>query len=338
MSDQQTQNENSPSGAESNQPFDNFKAKIAQKMLRVVEMTAPIVKGDKGTQDWYYASSEDVLVAIRANMVTAKLAFYMNPIGQPVPAEVKGVSGMANIWMQTFVMHLVDAETGYDLSFPWNAQCLILRDDKAENKMETNAQKTFLVRTFLVPTKDAVDTDSNPTAEQVERRNQQRAQKAQKPVTQQQGQPTTQQGQQRQGQPSPQQQQPQQQQPQQQQRDPQPQQKPQQQQPQQQRSNEVSFEEAQRIKFFEEMTQRGFNMNDDEERRKAKALLDRLGFPGKYDPAKHDGMLEAIDAYLKQKKSGMEQTIDEFMDEGSGPKAGESSPPPEDDGMFEFTS
>lgn len=348
-----------------------MQAKHARKMLKVMELTNSIAKDSVNkAQNYRYAGASAVDFEVRKALVEAGLAFYMCPSG-----SIKSIDAITNfndietktpIWYRDYEMHLVDTETGYNLMIPWTSQALVMRDDKAENKMATNARKTFFVATFAIPTNKTQETDQNPSADKIEEMNRlkaaaaQQSQQSQRPPAQKQppapkptapkptATPT----------PTP---------------TPTPKPAPVQEQeaptpppfdipgavvkefpkpttnpvppmakkqdatpPATAQKPPLNFAEEQKKVFFAELTKRGFDMSTDDGKGESKRILTSLGYPGKYDPANHDAMLEALDAYLAQQSSTVESTIDKFDAEFGGEVAVEpAAEAPQEDESFD---
>lgn len=143
-------------------------ASLAKKMVNVMKTISGVEKkGDNTFQHYKYVRAEDISSEVRLRLAENGLAFYMYPttptveVLQEVPSK-EGIK-ISKVWQQDFVMNLIDQDTGFCLSVPWRGTSLLQNDDKGENKIQTNAKKTFFIHTFVISTDAEKDLEDDKT-------------------------------------------------------------------------------------------------------------------------------------------------------------------------------
>lgn len=126
--------------------------KIAKTML---EMGA-VGKDAKHFQGYQYQSAEAVVTALRGVMAN---------IGLVMLSECIQSTDTGSEWLCEYRFTFVDIEDGSSHSLLWQQSTPYMMkdklDDKAMGKNHTYAQKYFLLRTFLISSKDDPDADTN---------------------------------------------------------------------------------------------------------------------------------------------------------------------------------
>ena len=124
------------------------------KMVKVMEKMGRVPK--RGHNDHFhydFVTDADVLDAVRAAMVSEKIALFVSFDG--AERQDKGVT------VGKFVLTFVDAETGQTHSVNWIGEGQDTQD-KGSAKAATSAVKYALLKTFLISTGDDTDdTDAN---------------------------------------------------------------------------------------------------------------------------------------------------------------------------------
>jgi len=143
-----------------------IKALVA-KLNRVVAGTSAVMKrGFNENKRYFYATDADVLVAVREALAANGVFLFTIPgMAEHVtlpPAEGKVPMDQARL-VVTFILH--DEESGQWKGIDWPGEA---RDttDKAEAKAITSAQKTFLLKQFLLPTFEDADSDGRAPRQQ----------------------------------------------------------------------------------------------------------------------------------------------------------------------------
>jgi hypothetical protein len=127
-----------------------FKAKLAQKKLKVIEATGSVPKNGRNTFNNYdYAMAADTFDIIRKALV-AGIAFTAEVESVEITVPPKEVSKNINtkIWMR---YTLTDTETGYSETVRWPGEANDT-GDKGLYKAQTNCLKYFCFQTFMLPT------------------------------------------------------------------------------------------------------------------------------------------------------------------------------------------
>jgi len=125
---------------------------LAARILQVISATSAVPKhGFNEQQRFRYARLEDVLEAVRLPMANAGVALLMLP-GAAEFSDVPRPEGKAPMvrCRLPVVFRLIDSHGGETMEVPWMGESTDI-GDKAYSKAQAAAQKTFLQRTFLLP-------------------------------------------------------------------------------------------------------------------------------------------------------------------------------------------
>ncbi|HUW30250.1 MAG TPA: ERF family protein [Planctomycetota bacterium] len=136
---------------------------LAARLVSVIAETGAVPKaGFNQQQNYRYSTIGDVLEMVRGNLARNGVLLLMMP-GNPEFAELTRGEGKAPMiaCRLTVVFRFADALTGESLEIAWLAEGQDV-GDKAVAKALAAAQKTFLVRTFLLPSLDD-DPDAPPS-------------------------------------------------------------------------------------------------------------------------------------------------------------------------------
>jgi len=135
---------------------------LAGRILQVISATSAVPKhGFNEQQRFSYARLEDVLEAVRLPMANAGVALLMLP-GAAEFSDVPRPEGKAPMvrCRLPVVFRLIDSHSGEMMELPWMGEWTDI-GDKAYAKAQAAAQKTFLQRTFLLPSGED-DPDASP--------------------------------------------------------------------------------------------------------------------------------------------------------------------------------
>jgi len=135
---------------------------LAARILQVISATSAVPKhGFNEQQRFSYARLEDVLEAVRLPMANAGVALLMLP-GAAEFSDVPRPEGKAPMvrCRLPVVFRLIDSHGGEMMEIPWMGESTDI-GDKSYAKAQAAAQKTFLQRTFLLPSGED-EPDSPP--------------------------------------------------------------------------------------------------------------------------------------------------------------------------------
>ena len=127
-----------------------YKAKLAQKKLKVIESTGSVPKLGRNEYNKYdYAMASDTFDIVRKALV-AGIAFTAEVESVEVipPKDEKSKSINTKIWMR---YTLTDTETGYSETVRWPGEANDT-GDKGLYKAQTNCLKYYCFQTFILPT------------------------------------------------------------------------------------------------------------------------------------------------------------------------------------------
>jgi hypothetical protein len=137
-----------------------FKAKLAQKKLKVIEATGSVPKNGRNDFNKYdYAMAADTFEIIRKALV-AGIAFTAEVESVEITIPKEGAKSInTKIWMR---YTLTDTETGYSETVRWPGEANDT-GDKGLYKAQTNCLKYFCFQTFMLPT--GLDVEQETDAE-----------------------------------------------------------------------------------------------------------------------------------------------------------------------------
>lgn len=153
--------------AQTNEPELNIVKPVGlpSKMVRIMAAVGTIEKGGTNSQQGYkFIQSDDVLAAIRSELVKQNVALFSRALEFDQTAGQTKSGGTNWHVVVKFEFTLVDADTGESRSDTWFGES-IDTSDKSINKAATAALKYWLMKTFMISTGDDIDQDS-PTFQQ----------------------------------------------------------------------------------------------------------------------------------------------------------------------------
>lgn len=127
---------------------------VYKKIAQVMGEVGAVSKDAKHGQGFQYQSIEAVVSALRGHMAQAGLIM----LSECIASEDTGSQ-----WVCDYRFTFVDVEDGSSHTLAWQQATPHKNgsDDKAMGKNHTYAQKYFLLRTFMITSKDDVDADTN---------------------------------------------------------------------------------------------------------------------------------------------------------------------------------
>lgn len=141
---------------------------LPMKMVKIMAAVGTIEKGGTNAQQGYkFIQSDDVLAAIRAELVKNNVALFSRALEYDQAAGQTKNGGTNWHVVVKFEFTLVDADSGETHSDTWFGES-IDTSDKSINKAATAALKYWLMKTFLISTGDDIDQES-PTFERQNR-------------------------------------------------------------------------------------------------------------------------------------------------------------------------
>jgi hypothetical protein len=133
---------------------------LAGKMIAVMNDVGHLGKDARNDFHRYeYTSDNQVYNAVRKAMITHGIAIFtkMPDVAQEVGTTAKGKPNVHTL--ARFEFELVCADSGESVVCPWFGEADD-QNDKGVNKCATAALKYFLLKTFIIPTGDDPDADS----------------------------------------------------------------------------------------------------------------------------------------------------------------------------------
>lgn len=129
-------------------------AGVYKKMAQVMKQVGAVDKDARHGQGFQYQSMDAVTSALRGIMAN---------VGIIMLSECLKSDDTGSQWVCEYRFTFVDVEDGSNHSLLWQQAIPHKdgKDDKAMGKNHTYAQKYFLLRTFLISSKDDVDADAN---------------------------------------------------------------------------------------------------------------------------------------------------------------------------------
>lgn len=123
---------------------------LPSKMVRIMAAVGNIAKGGTNSQQNYkFIQSDDVVEAIRLEMVNNNVALFSKAVSYEMTSGTtsKGTTNFHAVVQFEFT--LVDADSGESMSCTWYGES-IDTSDKSFNKAGTSALKYWLLKTFMI--------------------------------------------------------------------------------------------------------------------------------------------------------------------------------------------
>jgi len=141
-----------------------LRAKLATKMLKVMEAVTRIVKGGNNvTQDYKYVTETDTVAAVRKAMIRAGVMLTMSATASDYQHEYTTKNGSKFRVVRVNVkVNWIDTETGYTMTEYFDGEGSD-SGDKALYKAITGAEKYVLLKTFLIATGDDPEREDKAT-------------------------------------------------------------------------------------------------------------------------------------------------------------------------------
>lgn len=141
---------------------------LPMKMVKIMGAVGNVAKGGTNSQQGYkFIQSDDVVDAIRAEMVKNNVAVFAKAIGYEM---TEGTTKNGNVNYHAVVQFefmLVDADSGETMSCTWYGES-IDTSDKSFSKAGTSAMKYWLLKTFMIaagePDADSESPERSPKA------------------------------------------------------------------------------------------------------------------------------------------------------------------------------
>jgi hypothetical protein len=139
---------------------------VALKIMHVMRRIGAVKKTERHQTGYNYQSIDEAMNEIRPLMADVGLVV----IPSIVDSELQPLDGAIPRRLIKYEYLLIDADSGESVTVGWQADPVLgmfskdgrwIEDDKAMGKGHTYALKYFLLRLFLVSSKDDVDTDQN---------------------------------------------------------------------------------------------------------------------------------------------------------------------------------
>lgn len=129
---------------------------LPMKMVNIMRAVGNVAKGGRNDfQKYDFVQSDDVLDAVRVEMVKNNVVLFPRMVGYEQTAETKGFHAVVQ-----FEFTLIDADSGETLSGTWYGEASD-SGDKSFSKAGTSALKYWLLKTFLISANEPdADKDS----------------------------------------------------------------------------------------------------------------------------------------------------------------------------------
>lgn len=129
---------------------------LAMKMVKIMQAVGNVAKGGRNDfQKYDFVQSDDVLDAVRTEMVKNNVVLFPRMIGYEQNAETKGYHVVVQ-----FEFTLIDADSGETMSGTWFGEASDF-GDKSFSKAGTSALKYWLLKTFMISANEPdADKDS----------------------------------------------------------------------------------------------------------------------------------------------------------------------------------
>lgn len=131
---------------QTNEPqIEIVKPTLALKMVHIMGAVGNVAKdGRNKFQNYDFIQSDDVLKAVRAEMVKNNVIVLPRMLGYEMTAETKGFHAVVQ-----FEFTLIDADSGETISATWYGEASD-SSDKSFSKAGTSALKYWLLKTFMI--------------------------------------------------------------------------------------------------------------------------------------------------------------------------------------------
>lgn len=141
---------------------------LPMKMVKIMGAVGNVAKGGTNSQQGYkFIQSDDVVDAIRAEMVKNNVAVFAKAIGYEMTEGTTKSGGVNYHAVVQFEFMLVDADSGETMACTWYGES-IDTSDKSFSKAGTSAMKYWLLKTFMIsagePDADAESPERAPKA------------------------------------------------------------------------------------------------------------------------------------------------------------------------------
>jgi hypothetical protein len=137
---------------------------LFRKIAAVAGAIESVEKDGKNKDQGYrYATPAGVMAAVKPHLAEHKLAIIPHLVDfQEIDTGQRAGSGKPFILNRVSMhYHIVDGESGDELTVPWQAQAGTYGDDKGLAKAQTIALRTFLIQLFQIPAEDPeIDPDA----------------------------------------------------------------------------------------------------------------------------------------------------------------------------------
>ena len=129
---------------------------LPMKMVKIMAAVGNVAKGGRNDfQKYDFVQSDDVLDAVRIEMVKNNVVLFPRMIGYEQTAETKGFHAVVH-----FEFTLIDADSGETMSGTWYGEASD-SGDKSFSKAGTSALKYWLLKTFMISANEPdADKDS----------------------------------------------------------------------------------------------------------------------------------------------------------------------------------
>lgn len=134
---------------------------LPMKMVKIMGAVGNVAKGGTNSQQGYkFIQSDDVVDAIRIEMVKNNVAVFAKAIGYEMTEGTTKNGGVNYHAVVQFEFMLVDADSGETMACTWYGES-IDTSDKSFSKAGTSAMKYWLLKTFMISAGEPdADTDT----------------------------------------------------------------------------------------------------------------------------------------------------------------------------------
>jgi hypothetical protein len=123
---------------------------LPMKMVKIMGAVGNVAKGGMNSQQGYkFIQSDDVVDAIRIEMVKNNVAVFAKAIGYEMTEGTTKSGGVNYHAVVQFEFMLVDADSGETMACTWYGES-IDTSDKSFSKAGTSALKYWLLKTFMI--------------------------------------------------------------------------------------------------------------------------------------------------------------------------------------------
>ena len=139
---------------------------LPMKMVKIMAAVGNVAKGGTNSQQNYkFIQSDDVVDAIRTEMIKNNVALFARALGYEQSAGTSSSNKVNWHAVVQFEFTLIDADTGETMSGTWYGES-IDSSDKSFSKAGTSALKYWLLKTFMI---SAGEPDADKESPQFER-------------------------------------------------------------------------------------------------------------------------------------------------------------------------